>query len=56
MSASPNPTTKPQPDELAAPHYLLLASATPALAGRMMPNADGLPAFDPAPGSYVLEK
>jgi hypothetical protein len=52
----PSPTAKPESDELAAPLYLLLASATPALAGRMMPNANGLPAFDPAPSSYVLEK
>jgi hypothetical protein len=46
----PSPTTKPES------LYLLLASATPALAGRMMPDANGLPAFDPAQSSYVLEK
>jgi hypothetical protein len=50
----PTPTTKP--DELAAPLYLLLASATPAFAGRMMPNAKGLSPLAPAPGSYEREK
>ena len=50
----PKPTTKP--DELAAPVYLLLASATPAFAGLMMPKAKGLSALAPAQGSYEREK
>jgi hypothetical protein len=49
----PSPTTTP--DELAAPLYLLLASATPALAGRMMPNAEDLPPLGPPPIRYVEE-
>jgi hypothetical protein len=49
----PSPTTTP--DELAAPLYLLLVSATPALAGRMMPNAEDLPPLGPPPSSCVQE-
>ena len=49
------PSPKTAPHELAAPLYLLLAGATPALAGRMMPNAEDLPPLGPPPSSYVQE-
>lgn len=49
----PTPTTTA--DELAAPLYLLLASATPSLAARMMLNAEHLPPLGPPLGSYGQE-
>jgi hypothetical protein len=49
----PSPPTTP--DDLAAALYLLLVSATPALAGRMMLGAEDLAPLGPPPSSYVQE-